>query len=299
MRMEELIASRGWSARRLMKGWSEDEKYLVTTRGGERLLLRRAPLEQREKKRREYEALHRLDGIDVRMSRPLEWIELEDGICLLMSWVPGEDAEAALVRMSEGQRYRLGVESGELLRRIHQAPAPDGLSEWGVRYGAKLDRKRPLWLSCPIHTDTQEDMLAYVDAHRGLTDGRPQCFQHGDYHVGNQVIDEEGRLGVIDFNRWDYGDPWEEFNRIVWCAQASPAYASGYLNGYFGGVPEEAFFRLLKLYILANQLSSLPWAIPFGQQQIDVMLAQRREVAAWYGGRGLRELVPSWYRAHE
>ena len=96
--------------------------------------------------------------------------------------------------------------------------------------------------------------------------------------MGNQVVDDQGRLGVIDFNRWDYGDPWEEFNRVVWCAQASAAYASGYINGYFGGVPGEAFFRLLRLYIAANQLSSVPWAIPFGQGEIDVMTRQARQV---------------------
>lgn len=299
MKRSEWLSARGWQAERLDKGWSEDEKYLVTTRGGERLLLRCARIDLREKKQREYEALHRLDEVHARMSRPLEWVECEDAVGLLMSWVEGEDAETALQRMSEGQKYHLGMEAGEALRRIHAVPAPEGLAEWGERFRAKLDRKRVLWLSCPIHAAEREDMLSFVDANRRLLDGRPQCFQHGDYHVGNQVVDGQGRLGIIDFNRWDYGDPFEEFNRIVWSAQASASYASGYVNGYFGGAPDEEFFRLMKLYILANQLSSLPWAIPFGQQEIDVMLRQSREVAAWYGGRGLRELVPVWYRAHE
>jgi len=31
----------------------------------------------------------------------------------------------------------------------------------------------------------------------------------------------------FDFNRLDYGDPWEEFNRIVWCAGISKQFASG------------------------------------------------------------------------
>lgn len=297
MTLEELIASRGWRAEKLDKGWSGDEKYLVTAKNGERLLLRRAPVDQKEKKRREFEAMHRLDGVKGSFSRPLEWIECEDGACLLVSWLAGEDAEKALARMTEPEKYRLGIEAGELLRRIHTVPAPEGLHEWGERFSKKLDRKRPLWLSCPVEIPGREALLACVDEGRGLLFGRPQCFQHGDYHVGNQVVDEQGRLGVIDFNRWDYGDPWEEFNRVVWCAQASAAYASGYINGYFGGVPGEAFFRLLRLYIAANQLSSVPWAIPFGQGEIDVMTRQARQVLDWYDG--MRELVPSWYRGHE
>ena len=297
MTLEELIASRGWRAEKLDKGWSGDEKYLVTAKNGERLLLRRAPVDQKEKKRREFEAMHRLDGVKGCFSRPLEWIECEDGACLLVSWLAGEDAEKALLRMSEPAKYHLGIEAGELLRRIHTVPAPEGRPGWGERFSKKLDRKRPLWLGCPVEIPGRDALIACVDEGRGLLFGRPQCFQHGDYHVGNQVVDEKGRLGVIDFNRWDYGDPWEEFNRVVWCAQASAAYASGYINGYFGGAPGEAFFRLLRLYIAANQLSSVPWAIPFGQGEIDVMTRQTRQVLDWYDG--MRELVPSWYRGHE
>ena len=48
---------------------------------------------------------------------------------------------------------------------------------------------------------------------------RPQSFQHGDYHIGNMMI-ENNKIVIIDFDRYDFGDPWEEFNRIVWCAQA-------------------------------------------------------------------------------
>lgn len=297
MTLEQLIASRGWRAEKLNRGWSEDEKYLVTAKSGERLLLRRAMAGQEEKKRREFEAIHRLDGVEGNFSRPLEWIECTDGACLLMTWIDGEDAEKALARMTEPEKYRLGIEAGELLRRIHTIPAPEGLPDWGERFSKKLDRKRHLWLSCPVEIPGRDALIACVDEGRELLFGRPQCFQHGDYHVGNQVVDEKGRLGVIDFNRWDYGDPWEEFNRVVWCAQASAAYASGYINGYFGGAPGEAFFRLLRLYIAANQLSSVPWAIPFGQEEIDVITRQTRQVLDWYDG--MRALTPGWYKGHE
>lgn len=104
---------------------------------------------------------------------------------------------------------------------------------------------------------------------------------------------QNGQIFVIDFNRFDWGDPYEEFNRIVWCAQCSPAFAAGQVRGYFGGEPREEFWRLLALYIASNTLSSLPWAIPFGQREIDTMLRQAQDVLRWY--RGMREPVPLWY----
>jgi hypothetical protein len=39
------------------------------------------------------------------------------------------------------------------------------------------------------------------------------------------MIGRDRQLYIIDFNRSDFGDPWEEFNRIVWCAQAAPVFA--------------------------------------------------------------------------
>lgn len=67
-------------------------------------------------------------------------------------------------------------------------------------------------------------------AEPAFTENRPQCFQHGDYHIGNMMI-ENGKLVVIDFDRYDFGDPWEEFNRIVWCAQRRPYLRPAWLTG--------------------------------------------------------------------
>ena len=137
-------------------------------------------------------------------------------------------------------------------------------------------------------------MITYVEENRHLLANRPVMYQHGDYHVGNMMIDCSGELVIIDFDKDDFGDPWEEFNRIVWCAQAAPAFARGMVDGYFDGSVPEEFWRLLALYIANNTLSSLPWAIPFGQEEIDVMLKQGRDVLRWYDG--MKDPIPTWYR---
>ncbi|MDF2593573.1 MAG: aph, partial [Clostridia bacterium] len=133
----------------------------------------------------------------------------------------------------------------------------------------------------------------YIEHNRSLLLNRPQSFQHGDYHVGNMIITPVGELGIIDFNRFDYGDPWEEFNRITWCVSISPAFASGYINGYFDDAVPDMFFRLMALYIAGNQLSSIPWAIPFGQEEVNTMLAQAQDVLKWYDD--FETYVPNWY----
>ncbi len=33
----------------------------------------------------------------------------------------------------------------------------------------------------------------YINANRHLLSGRPQSYKHGDYHIGNMMIDDAGR----------------------------------------------------------------------------------------------------------
>ena len=54
------------------------------------------------------------------------------------------------------------------------------------------------------------------------------------------------------------------------------------------------FWKLLALYISSNTLSSLPWAIPFGEKEIQVMQNQAAQVLQWYDG--MKNPVPTWYR---
>ena len=90
-----------------------------------------------------------------------------------------------------------------------------------------MDYKIKKYGECPIKYENGQAFIDYINENRHLLKDRPQVYQHGDYHIGNMMIDRDGQLHVIDFNRNDYGDPWEEFNRIVWCAQKAPLFASG------------------------------------------------------------------------
>ena len=135
--------------------------------------------------------------------------------------------------------------------------------------------------------------MCYLSENRHLLAHRPQSYQHGDYHIGNMMITTEGVLTVIDFDKDDYGDPWEEFNRIVWSAQAAPDFARGMVDGYFGGDVPMEFWELLALYIGSNVLGSLPWAIPFGEKEVSVMRSQAVQVLQWYDN--MKNVVPTWY----
>ena len=276
------------------KGWSGDKKYRITDENGIAYLLRVSPKEQEEKKRNQFRRMEQAAKLGIPMCLPVEFGTDDAGVYSIQSWVSGVDAEAYIPTLPKERQYAYGLDAGRILVRLHSLPAPEGEEDWEVRFNKKIDRKIAMYEACPLKYEGGEAFLRHIEKSRHLLAGRPQCYQHGDYHIGNMMVDEAGVLTVIDFDRDDHGDPWEEFNRIVWCAQAAPAFAAGMVDGYFGGEVPMDFWNLLALYICSNTLSSLPWAIPFGDGEIATMRKQAKEILDWYDN--MNTVVPGWYR---
>ena len=288
------------------KGWSEDKKYCVTDAAGNKCMLRVSPAARYENRRALFEILQRVAATGIPMNLPLDFWLSDEGVCMLYSWIDGEDlTEDALPLLPETEQYVLGLRAGEILRQIHTIPAPEEQEDWEPRFNRKIDTKIRKYHECGLRFEGDEHVLAYIEQNRHLLKNRPQCFQHGDYHANNMMLETHpnepagspgppGQLRIIDFDRYDFGDPWEEFNRIVFSAQVSPYFATGQLRGYFDGDPPMEFFRLLALYFATYTLSNITWAIPFGQSQIDFMMKLNSDILRWYDN--MRTPVPSWYK---
>ena len=275
------------------KGWSGDRKYHVSTPEGAEYLLRVSPPERLDRAKQQFARMEIVAGLGIPMCDPIEFGVCEEGPYSIQRWIRGSGAEDILPTLPPQKQYAYGLDAGRILKKIHSLPAPDGIEPWADRFNRKIDRKIAMYEACELKYADGGAFLRHIAATRHLLSDRPQCFQHGDYHMGNMIIDDNGVLTVIDFDRDDYGDPWEEFNRIVWCAQLSPAFATGLVDTYFDrDVPLE-FWQLLALYISSNTLSSLPWAIPFGEGEIQVMRRQAADILSWYDH--FRTVVPSWY----
>lgn len=292
----DISGSNNWDTIKLIeKGWSDDKKYYIKTVDEKELLLRISDITQYENKKREFESLEVLISRDILMSRPIDFGICNSGksVYSLLTWINGEDAEVIIPQLDGKKQYSLGVNAGVFLKQMHRIPAPKSMPSWAERFNRKIDRNMSSYKSCDIHFHGAEEMIGYIEHNRHLLLDRPQSFQHGDYHVGNMIITSKNELGIIDFNRMDYGDPWEEFNRITFCVSTSPVFASGYINGYFDNKVPDLFFRLMALYIATNQLACIPWAIPFGEEEVNVMLKQAEDVLEWYDD--FKTYIPSWY----
>ncbi len=275
------------------KGWSRDKKYCVTDENGNRYLFRVSDISEYDAKKAEFEMMRQVSALGVPMCQPIEFGVCDEGVFSLQSWIDGDDAEEVIPALSDTEQYVYGLEAGRILKNIHSMPAPAMKEDWEARFNRKMDYKIQKYNECPLKYENGQAFIDCINENRRLLKDRPQTYQHGDYHIGNMMIGRDKKLYIIDFNRNDFGDPWEEFNRIVWCAQKSSLFASGMVNGYFGNDVPLEFWKLLALYISSNTLSSVPWAIPFGEEQIGVMVNQAKEVIEWY--ENMKNPVPAWY----
>ena len=275
------------------KGWSCDKKYCVRAADGTKYLLRISLPEKASHRAHCFQMMQRLAALGIQMCMPVEYGTCEGGVYILQSWIDGLVAEETVPALPAAEQYAYGFQAGKILQKIHSIPAPPDQPDWETRFNAKIDRKIRMYAECPLKYENDAPLFRIVDEYRTLLKDRPQTFQHGDYHIGNMMIDHSGALRIIDFDRCDFGDPWEEFNRIVWCVQCSPVFASGMVNGYFENDVPLDFWKLLLLYICSNTLSSLPWAIPYGEKEVQTMLKQQKELMVWYDN--MQTVVPGWY----
>lgn len=278
------------------KGWSSDKKYIVWDTSGKNYLLRLSSIDNKDRVLTHARFLKKCGENFIPTHNVVDY-----GSCLenqyyylLLEWIDGEDVEEKISDFSKEDQYALGYQSGTLLQKIHNfdlAIQPE--KSWSDRYNKKIDNKIEMYENCELKYDKGHLLIDTVEKYRNLIKDIEIVPHHGDYHVGNMLIDINSQLYIIDFDRHSHGDPWEEFNRITWCVEASHEFASGQINGYFNDHVPEDFWKLLMLYITVNSLSSLPWAISFGEKEIKTMRRGAEKLLENYDD--FNRIVPSWY----
>lgn len=146
---------------------------------------------------------------------------------------------------------------------------------------------------CPRRIPLQEEILDYYKSHVFLMKDRPQVLCHGDYHLGNMIV-QDGRIGVIDFDRSGVGDPYDELKPFCWNVMQSEYFETGLINGYFEDKIPGDFFPILKFYTAESMISHLPWAVRFGEREVATAKKVNACQMLWWDGFKLD--VPTWYK---
>lgn len=285
-----------WKEARLIeKGWSDDKKYLVKTFAGEKLLLRLSDISNYDKKKKEYEIINKYAKLGFAMSMPVSFGECNQGqnVYMLLSWVSGMDLEEVLPNITEKEQYLLGRQAGEILKKIH------GLVVESQDIPAKTKVEKKIkqlerYEASSVRAANDKVAVQYVKDNINKIWSKGSVYLHGDFHPGNLIYMEEGLLGVIDFNRWEVGDPYEEFYKLEsFARELSVPYCIGQIDAYFDDDIPNDFWEVLAVYVAHASLYSIKWAEKFGQDDIDDMT--KRCLAAFKDYDNFKRHVPVWY----
>lgn len=293
---KEIKDSTNWKViKKIHKGWSKDIKFYIETEAHEKLLLRLSDIATYEQKQKEYEIICKYSKLGFKMSMPIDFGVCHDNqkVYMLLTWVEGEDLTLALPKLDEHKQYELGYEAGEILRQIHNIEVP----QEEMPRQTKIPRKQAqlqAYKDSNLRIAGDERALCFVEKNIHKIWSKRPVYQHGDFHPGNLILTPEGRVGVIDFNRWGVGDPYEEFYKLEsFGTEVSIPYCRGEIDAYFKGNVPEDFWEILAVYVAHASLHSIKWAEKFGQEDIDKMIKRCQRAFEHYNY--FNNIIPSWY----
>lgn len=188
----------------LLAGGASKEAWAVDA-VGEPLLVRRAAVGVIHRHtlslQHEFEVLRVMHDAGVKVPRPVVYIEDLDGReAFVMERIPGETIGRRIVKM-DPVPPRLPLELAEELTKVHSVP-PERLPFLGE---ASLERM-------------VDELDEFGEPHPAielglwwLRENRPEPREpvvvHGDYRIGNVAVDENGLVGILDWEFAHLDDP--------------------------------------------------------------------------------------------
>ena len=248
----------------IKKGFSIEKKFKMTI-GHSEFLMRLSPIKSFDSKMCEFELMKKLHENGVRCNKPIALFkdEEQDEVCAVYSYLPGIDAEENIAQMPMETQYKMGIDAGRDLKQINCLNRET--HDWKERKWQKHQRFVSRYFKQSYRFKNDKKVLRFIETQFDTSEADRDHLQHDDFHLGNIIINEDGYSGVIDFNRYDWGDPLHEFVKMEWFTwPVSKAFARGQIDGYFAKRRiEDVECIQLSVYIAMSILSTIVWTLEF------------------------------------
>ncbi|MGG7098569.1 aminoglycoside phosphotransferase family protein [Clostridium sardiniense] len=282
--------------KKIDEGWSKDIKYYIEDCNKNKLLLRLSDISMLEPKNKEFEIIKKYNSLSFEMSKAISF-----GICnnkqnvyMLLTWVEGKSLITALPKLSEKAQYILGLEAGNILKKIHSMPIIK--SDMPLENSQERKVKKLIkYENSSVRIDNDQEVLKFIKKNINKLNSLPPVYTHGDFHVGNLILTPHNTIGVIDFNRWKCGDVYEEFYKVQFFdIEVSIPFSIGQIDGYFNNDPPFKFWDILSVYVAHASLTAINWAEAFGEDEINGM--KLRCINAFKDFNNFKSIIPNWYK---
>jgi aminoglycoside phosphotransferase (APT) family kinase protein len=304
---EEIRAAVDYSrAERIEKGFSFEKKYLLSGSGGSSCIARICKINSEEvlaRKREEFNLIRRLHGYSSLVPEAYLFGVSGDGrsCYMVLEYVQGLDLEEVMPHFSGEEQYELGLQAGRELLNLHRMDAPRFPAEWHERYSWKYARKWARFSESGIDTGVIniEQLSCFISENEQYMRCPRETFLHDDFHPANLIADDGRLAGIIDFNRYDWGDPAHDFVKVAYfSSKISVPFSVGQIDGYNGGNVPDEFWKKYSLYTAMMVIQDMVWSHWYAEQtgspgEIERM--QERTERVWFDHDCFKDEVPGWY----
>lgn len=280
------------------KGFSFDQKYKIELENDERYFIKVCDIATRERKHEEYEYMCHFESLSIPMPKLLDFVNLGKlNQCVqVFEWISGENGEDILGKLTEKEQYTAGKRAGEVLKTIHTMKKDDVEEPWEVYRWNKYERYLQALAEYKVDFIDLNAVLAFVENHKSLLHNRPTVFLHDDFHPANIMIHQNKFCSVIDFARFDFGDPIHDFYKMaLFTTDISIPFAVGQVHGYCEGKPSLHFWKLYALYAAMIFPADIVWANRVTPNLLDGMKMRLRRILEEHNG--FTSYIPSWYKS--
>lgn len=283
------------TADKITYGWSSDEKYHLKDVLGHQFVLRLSAPDTFDDKQNDFRIITKINKLDFNMSKVLEvgYSKELDRTFMLFSWVEGEMLSDQIAKFSDIEQFKLGVEAGKILYKIHHVDVDKQDYPPKNRVEKKMKQLEE-YISCSHRIPNDENVINYIKDNVHMINEVPVVYKHGDFHLGNMVLSSDNKIGIIDFDRLGCGDGYDEFYKLqAFEVEVSIPFAIGKIKGYFGEEPPAEFWKIQKLYVAHSSLYSIKWAEGFGYKDVEGMIERYYSASETYNNFSL--LIPKWF----
>lgn len=294
----DIPGSGQWTGIKVIRqGDSADLKFRVKDSNGNRFLLRLADRTRYDHVRSACRILELLHQNNVPVSAPAGF-----GLCgrnsyvyLLTSWVYGKPAQERLPQHHKVIRYLLGQETAVYLYALHSCTAPTGPEQWAQQTRQRIDNALTACRGRDREPVCVRRLQQFVLDNCQVAAQQPQSVLHGDLTPANLIFSYEQSVGLIDFEKWHFGDPLADLAPVMTdFFRISTCFATGLLDSYFHYRVETRSFRRLAFYAALRMLQQYAAACAGDEAARQLVIEDIRQVVKEYNG--FSSVVPAWYR---
>lgn len=262
---------KGYSSVKIIEnGYSPDKKYMVTI-GKNKYFIRLSDLKYDEKRSFEFSLLKELEKYDVQTHKAIEYTVVNEAnlSVMVLSYIEGKPASEIITDLSDTEQLTLGFAAGKELRKIHQLNVHKSIN-WEEVQTKKFRYYLNEYKKDSFHVTKEHKIINFIESNLHLLKHRPITLLHDDFHLGHIITLNSVFNGVIDFNGYDFGDPYHDFyNLSLFSRRLSIPYCIGQIKNYFSNEPDDTFWRLYALYAAMNIFSTIVWTKEYDEQSFD------------------------------